>query len=72
MNRDVKRCAVRFMGGECIVCGYKRCYRSLHFHHKNPHEKDYDISSKTRWNDIEIELEKCVLLCANCHGEVHD
>jgi len=72
MNKDLKRCAVRFMGGKCILCGYDRCLRSLHFHHLNPHEKDFDVSSKSTWNEVELELEKCVLLCANCHGEVHD
>jgi len=60
------------MGGECVICGYNRCLRALHFHHKNPHEKDFDISSRTRWNDIEVELEKCILVCSNCHMEIHD
>jgi 5-methylcytosine-specific restriction endonuclease McrA len=71
-KRSLKRTAVEYMGGCCVLCGYSRCTRALHFHHLNPHEKDYEVSSKTLWYDVQKELEKCVLLCANCHSEVHD
>jgi 5-methylcytosine-specific restriction endonuclease McrA len=72
MNHNLKLTAIKWMGGECVVCGYSSCARALHFHHINPHEKKNDISSLSCWYDIENELKKCVLLCANCHAEVHD
>lgn len=70
-KKDLKEAAVRFLGGECAMCGYKRSNAALHFHHLNPHEKDFNISSKSNWYDIHIELKKCILLCANCHAEAH-
>jgi len=71
-KKQLKDTAVKYKGGECVNCGYKRCMSALHFHHLNPHEKDFNISSKTNWNNIVIELEKCVLLCSNCHCEAHE
>jgi hypothetical protein len=72
-KEDLKRAAVRFMGGKCIVCGYNKCLRALHFHHLDPTKKDFNISSENwNWTRIEVELEKCILLCANCHAEWHD
>jgi len=68
----LKQSAVRYMGGACRLCGYNRCLRALHFHHMNSWEKDFNISEKSTWYDIEPELKKCILLCANCHAEVHD
>jgi 5-methylcytosine-specific restriction endonuclease McrA len=73
VRREIlKESAVNHLGGCCLLCGYNKCLRALHFHHINPHEKDFDISSKSTWYDIRDEIEKCVLLCANCHAEVHD
>lgn len=72
MNKDIKKQAVKYMGGCCLTCGYNRCLSALHFHHLNPFEKDFNISSKTNWNDIVFELDKCVMLCANCHAEAHE
>lgn len=72
MEKDLKRCAVRFMGNKCIVCGYDRCLRALCFHHIIPSKKAFNISKKIDWEEIESELKKCVLLCNRCHSEVHD
>lgn len=65
---------VRYLGGKCEACGYDRCREALEFHHRNPDEKDFEISAATismGWELIEEELDKCLLLCANCHREVH-
>lgn len=70
-NKDLKANAVQYMGGCCVLCGYNRCHSALHFHHINPWEKDFNISSKNRWIDIRKEIEKCALVCANCHAEIH-
>ena len=66
--------AVEYKGGRCSKCGYSRSMSALEFHHKVPSEKDFD------WGKIRLqseekmlaELDKCVLLCANCHREEHD
>ena len=44
------------------------------FHHKNQEEKEYEIGYliSRRWSILEKELEKCQLLCFNCHREIHD
>jgi hypothetical protein len=70
-----KERAVAYLGGSCILCGYSRCLRSLSFHHLDPETKDMEINVREfcrSWDAITRELDKCVLLCTNCHGEVHD
>lgn len=63
------------MGGCCQVCGYDKCDRALSFHHLNPAEKDYNFgdlrANPKKWSLIVNELRKTVLLCNNCHMEVH-
>ena len=64
---------VQKLGGACYVCNYSKCNAALDFHHKDPNEKDFAISryiGKTE-EEINLELTKCVLLCANCHFEEH-
>ena len=66
--------ALTYKGGRCQRCGYDRCMEALEFHPLTSTKKDFGISSKgyTRsWEKIRTELDKCVLLCANCHREVH-
>lgn len=68
MARDYK-------GGKCIVCGYNKSQRALSFHHVDPKKKSFTLSERglTRsWELIKKEIDKCVLLCANCHMEIHD
>ncbi len=67
--------AVQYGGGKCQICGYAKSIRALTFHHRNPSEKDFGLSDRglTRsWEKTKNEIKKCVLLCANCHAEVHD
>lgn len=62
-------------GGKCKICGYNKCLRSLVFHHLDPSIKEYEISKLLRTHGkkaMRDEIKKCVLLCSNCHGEVHD
>ncbi len=66
--------AVAYKDGKCQRCGYDRCIEALEFHHMDPTKKDFSISSKgyTRsWKRVQKELDKCVMLCANCHRETH-
>lgn len=66
---------IRILGGKCSSCGYSKCSDALDFHHKNPEDKTDGISAmlsrpKKRSSVIE-EIKKCILLCANCHRELH-
>lgn len=70
-KRKIK--AVEYLGGKCIECGYDKCPGALHFHHTDD-DKEFGISSRGRtmsWERMRRELDKCVLLCANCHHEHH-
>lgn len=68
----LKLCAVEHMGGKCSICGYDKCLSALTFHHINPWDKDFEISSKMSWEAIVQELKKCALVCSNCHAEIHE
>ena len=68
---EIKLRAIEEKGGHCVLCGYKQCAHALHFHHINPFEKNYKISQCNTWEEVEKELSKCVLVCANCHAEIH-
>lgn len=64
-------------GGECEICGYNKSYNSLVFHHTDPKLKEYAptyiINSWSLERTIkQLIREKVILLCANCHGEIHD
>jgi endogenous inhibitor of DNA gyrase (YacG/DUF329 family) len=73
-RRKLKLKAIEYKGGCCEKCGYKKCPASLVFHHTDPSKKDYGISSSSsrKWVKIKSELDKCALLCANCHNELHN
>lgn len=63
------------IGLKCKKCGYDKCGASLEFHHINPEEKDEKVARMLTNNyNLDIvkkEIEKCVVLCANCHHEFH-
>lgn len=68
--------AVDLLGGECSICKIKHNQENtiiFDFHHINPSTKERNISHlKTyKWNRIEEELKKCILLCSNCHRLLH-
>lgn len=69
-----KERAIEYKGGKCIICEYNRCTTALEFHHLDPTKKDFGISSNTNraWDKIKEELDKCILVCSNCHREIHD
>ena len=59
-------------GGKCIKCGYNKCIAALEFHHIDPSKKDFTISNcDLKLLDAIKESKKCVLLCSNCHKELH-
>jgi predicted HNH restriction endonuclease len=67
---------VEYKGGKCEICGYNKCLAALDFHHLDPSQKEKEI---TRWrmcnykyhDELFTELDKCILVCANCHRELH-
>ena len=71
--RRYKKEAVDYKGGKCSICGYDKCLGSLDFHHINRSEKDINWSKMRNWplEKIKKELDKCKLVCRNCHGEIH-
>lgn len=72
-RKKVRDDAIAFLGGKCERCGYDTCSRALCFHHRNPEEKEFNISNVGKsWASVVKELKKCILLCHNCHMELHD
>jgi 5-methylcytosine-specific restriction endonuclease McrA len=71
-KQKVKLMLVAQAGGCCQVCGYDRHVGSLQFHHLDPATKAFELHSGTgRSYDAQLlEAQKCVLVCANCHGEI--
>ena len=66
--------AIEYLGGKCQICGYRNCIEALDFHHRDPKEKEFGLSQKglTRsWEKTRKELDKCILICSNCHREIH-
>ncbi len=75
LRHRLKQKALAYKGNKCEKCGYDKCARALEFHHLDSTEKEFGISQKgyTRpWGAIQKELDKCLLLCSNCHAEIHD
>jgi hypothetical protein len=72
-RRKIKAILVAEAGGRCAVCRYDRCAAALHFHHVDPSTKRFHLSMQGVTRSLaaaRTEMEKCVLLCANCHAEV--
>ena len=73
-RKKLKEMAIALKGGKCTFCGYNRYNGALDFHHIDGKTKEFGVSLDgiTRsWKRVEKELEKCILVCANCHREVH-
>lgn len=75
-DRMAKLIAEVFPVLECSRCGYNKCKRALEFHHVDPSTKEHTITRLVyaqQSREVTLaELRKCVLLCANCHREVHE
>lgn len=73
LRRKAREIGVEKLGGKCKRCGIDKTYL-LDFHHRDPNEKDGELSDFSKGYDLTKffqELEKCDLLCANCHREFH-
>lgn len=70
-RRRVKNTLILENGGKCVICGYNKYIGSLGFHHKDPSKKDFCVGRQTGINKARKECKKCILVCSNCHGEIH-
>lgn len=73
-RRKLKQMVIEYKGGKCELCGYSKYAGAFDLHHLNPSEKEFGLSVRglTRsWKKIKDEADKCILICANCHREVH-
>jgi hypothetical protein len=71
-HRRVRALLLSEAGGRCAVCGYARCALNLHFHHVDPSVKSFSMNMGVgkALAAFREEAKKCVLVCANCHGEI--
>jgi hypothetical protein len=72
-RRRAKRRLIEAAGGRCVICGYDRYEKALHFHHLDPATKSFGLAMRGQTRAFAktlAEARKCVLLCANCHAEV--
>ena len=74
-RKNTKLKLITCMGNKCQICNYNKSTNALEFHHLDPNEKDFEINgtkaAATNWKNVQKELDKCDLLCANCHFELH-
>lgn len=72
-RRKIKLLAIEYKGGKCLICGYNKYVGALDLHHVKGIKKftmgndGYTHS----WPEIKSELDKCILICSNCHREIH-
>jgi len=77
-RNDRKKAQVRkqelvdYKGGKCSICGYNKCIAALDFHHVIG-EKEFGIGTKhgLSMKEMKVEADKCILVCSNCHRELH-
>jgi len=74
LTRKIK--VVQMAGGKCSRCGYAKNYAGLAFHHLNPKKKEFKLDARSlsnrTWEKVMNEYRQCILLCHNCHAEVHN
>jgi predicted HNH restriction endonuclease len=62
---------VDYKGGKCELCGYDKNIAALDFHHVDPSIKESKLSDFRSLAAARVELDKCILICSNCHRELH-
>ncbi len=71
--RRLKERMVEYKGGKCQKCNYNKCIGALEFHHLDPEAKEFSLSGTSiSFERAKPELDKCILLCSNCHRETHE
>lgn len=71
--KNRKHNLISVFGGKCCLCGFDAFPEALEFHHVNPEEKEFPLSSNVMKSlDKQLqEAKKCILVCANCHRGIH-
>lgn len=63
-------------GFTCWMCGYNKTKKNICFHHVNESEKLFGLTTRElvgySWEKVTKEIDKCILVCHNCHGEIHE
>lgn len=76
LHFERKKELISMKGGKCQICGYNKNYAALTFHHRDPELKEIALDARSLSNitmtRLLAEIEKCDLLCANCHLEHHN
>lgn len=77
LRKSLKKHLLEYKGGKCECCGYDKSATALQFHHTHPEEKEFEITRVNVTMNIDMdrihkEVDKCILLCANCHFELHE
>lgn len=74
-SREVRKKLIDYKGGKCAVCSYNKCDSSLAFHHLDESLKEFNIDARVcngySYDRLIKEADKCLLLCHNCHMELH-
>lgn len=72
-RRQLKQRCVEYLGGHCQDCGLVDVPEVYDFHHLDPAQKDFSFGEKGNrsFDSLRAELDKCLLLCANCHRKRH-
>lgn len=72
-GKDKVRLIKEEYGGKCSRCGYDKCFNALEFHHLDPAQKEFHLGARRGLNieALRKELDKCILVCRNCHTEIH-
>lgn len=72
-GKEKVRALKKEYGGKCSRCGYNKCFDALEFHHLDPSVKEFSLGERRglRIDDLRKELDKCILVCRNCHTELH-
>lgn len=73
-RRLLKEKAIFYKGGKCLRCNYNKCISALEFHHLDPSQKEFSLAKgqDMLFENLKPELDKCILVCANCHREIHE
>ena len=75
IRRLVKKKAVNYKGNQCYCCHQQYPLVVYDFHHLDPTQKDFSLGDKTstiKWDKVQAEIDKCILVCANCHRQIHN
>ena len=72
--KRLKQMVVEYKGGKCLIYGYNKYVGAFNLHHIDENAKEFGLSTRnlTRsWEKLKAEADKCILVCANCHREIH-